>query len=57
MRLRPAEHPLGAFNGGDGDKAAQAAMFQLGRLLDQPPFFLGVVREHLGSQRYLAGAP
>ncbi len=56
-RLGPAEYPLGFFHGGKGDEAAQAAMLQLGRLLDQPPFFLGVIRKHLCPQRFLAGAP
>ena len=32
-------------------------MLLAGRLLDQPPFFLGVIRKHLSPQRFLAGAP
>ena len=57
MALGPAEYPLGSFQGGNRHEARQAAMLQTRRLLDPPPFFLGVIREHFRSQRFLAGAP
>jgi len=57
IALGPAEYPLGSLDSGNRHKAAQAAVLQLGRLLDQPPLFLGVIREHFRPQRFLAGAP
>ena len=48
---------MGTINGRDGDKAAEAAMLQFSRFLDQLPFFRCEVRKHLRSQCFLAGAP
>jgi hypothetical protein len=56
-RLFSGNDPLCALDGGEGDKAAQAAAFQFRRLLQQPTFFLGVVGEHFRSKWGLAGAP
>ena len=56
-RLLAGNNPLCPLKGGEGDKAAQTAAFQLRRLLQQPTFFLGVVGEHFRSKWGLAGAP
>lgn len=56
-RLLAGNYPLCTLNGGEGDKAAEAAAFLLRRLLQQPTFFLGVVGEHFRSKWGLAGAP
>lgn len=56
-RLLTGNDPLRLVEGGEGDKAAQAAAFQLRRLLQQPTFFLCEVGEHFRSKWGLAGAP
>ena len=56
-RLLAGNDPLRSVERGEGDKTAEAAAFQLCRLLQQPTFFLGVVGEHFRSKWGLAGAP
>lgn len=56
-RLLAGNNPLCPLKSGEGDKTAEAAAFQLRRLLQQPTFFLGVVGEHFRSKWGLAGAP
>jgi len=56
-RLLAGNDPLRSVERGEGDKTTEAAAFQLCRLLQQFPFFLGVVGKHFRSKRGLAGAP
>ena len=56
-RLLSGNDPLRSIERGEGDKTAEAAAFQLCRLLQQSTFFLGVVGKHFRSKRGLAGAP
>jgi hypothetical protein len=56
-RLIPAEDSLCAFNGCNCDKAAEAPMFKLRSLFDEPPFILSVVGEHFCPEWSFAGAP
>jgi hypothetical protein len=56
-RLLAGNDPLRAVERGEGYKTAEAAAFQLCRLLQQSTFFLGVVGKHFRSRRGLAGAP
>ena len=56
-RLFAGKYPLCALQRGEGDKTAEAAAFQLCRLLQQSTFFLCVVGEHFRSKWGLAGAP
>ena len=56
-RLLTGNNPLCPLNGGESNKAAQTAAFQLRSLLKQPTFFLGVIGEHFRSKWGLASAP
>jgi hypothetical protein len=56
-RLLAGNDPLRSIKRSEGDKTTEAAAFQLCRLLQQFPFFLGVVGKHFRSKRGLAGAP